>query len=243
MKFAKYASRSVQFHFDYTHIGEKAPYLWYVNLNFKKPSKSWEARRLVAWVHQEGLSEREWGYERVFRYLKKHQQSFRDCLTWIADGFRVEFSEGGQFPSPDENTESGCSDRWENYAPVRFFREHALTHSCVGFSPDWQEHSSLSGLGLSPETRRDPLDPICWHLLAVLVNVGRPLVRRCRYWRCRKFFQPPTNRRLFCSDSCRAMEHVNVDFDDDEERREKLLKKNSQYMRNYRAIPSVKRRT
>jgi hypothetical protein len=242
-EFAKFTEVGrIQFDFDYFRLGENAPYLLYANLDFKKPSASREARRLIRWVHGVGPDERHWSYKRVFLYLKKHQQEFRNCLSWIADGCRVDFNEGQVFfPMRDDETSYECRDRWGKYPPVKFFREHALSHATIDFDPEWQEYASLSGLKLTQKKPKDPLDAICWHLLSVLVILGTPAVRQCRYSWCQKFFQPPTKRRFFCSDSCRALQNVYVDWDDEREE-EKLRERKRQYMKDYRANPLVRRR-
>jgi hypothetical protein len=100
-----------------------------------------------------------------------------------------------------------------------------------------------TGLELAQKRPRDPLDPICWHVLRVAATFGTVFVRRCPHHPCSKFFIPPTNRKLFCSDSCRALHHA---FElsglrTPEELIEAREKKNK-YMREQKKHPVVIRR-
>jgi hypothetical protein len=79
---------------------------------------------------------------------------------------------------------------------------------------------------------RDPLDPICWYMLRLLMWDGTVGVGRCRYPKCKKFIDRPTSRRQFCDDNCRAKNAAD----------KKTPEQKRKYMKEYRAIPSVKMR-
>ena len=237
---AKFTDSSVSFAIgSASPTGRNAPHMIYANLDFQSPTLRKDARQLLKWLDLAVPYEWESDYDCTLLYLEKHQEEFRDCLDWINKGFEVDFS--SQFEMEDESTEFESRAKWEHHAPLKFFRRHTL-HRGVTFEPEWQEFSRLSGLRLTQQKPWDPLDPICWHVLFLLVSWGTIFVRRCPYWKCGKFFYPPTKRRLYCSDSCRALRHAGHGLLEDDEEEEARRKKNREYMRKYRGIPSVKRK-
>jgi len=92
-----------------------------------------------------------------------------------------------------------------------FLQLHGVTHCKVSIRPQIGPDETdddrwfFSGLDLGPSQPKDPLDMICWHLLCVLMRDGKVDIRECK--RCRKLFTPQTERRIYCSDLCRAKAH------------------------------------
>jgi hypothetical protein len=242
---AKFTDNAVPFAFDAHLTGHNSPHVIYANLDFKSPTLRKDARHLLKWLDLSGSYGWEGDYNRTLLYLRKHQHEFRNCLEWITEGYAVDFS--SQFERDDENTRSESRDKWEHHPSLKFLRKHIFLHGRVTFEPEWQEFSCLSGLRLTQQKPLDPLDPICWHLLSTLVTWGGIYVRRCRYSLCGKFFHPPTQRKVFCSDSCRALHHtyeiaILDDEEDEDDAEAHRLEKNKDYMRKYRAHPVVKGR-
>lgn len=201
------------------------PHLRYANLEFGAPDARERARALV-----EGLRPLHWTAERTFRYLEKQQHAFRQCLEWVSNGSKASYDEHDE--NTDEFWESATIGKWEQKPEVRFLQQHGLEHGKIALRPFSQDGSYLSGLALGQKSQRDPLDPLCGYLLALLMWRGTPGVRRCKNHKCRKFFNPRTARRIFCSNRCRANTYGDG----------KSLEEKRNYMREYRATRKALRR-
>jgi hypothetical protein len=155
-----------------------------------------------------------WTEKRILRFLKKHQEEFRNCLDWLSKDSFVDYG-----PIENEEDEDSFRERWDEEPEVRFLQQHGLDHGGVAIAPRTGDPMHpFSGLELHQKKARDPLDPICWYLITLLSTYGSVFVRRCGYRKCRKFFWQRTARKRFCKDSCRAFEHVaNVCDDADED--------------------------
>jgi hypothetical protein len=202
-----------------------APHLRYANLEFGTPDARKRARILI-----EGLAPSDWTAERTFRYLEKHQQDFRRCLEWLSTGSNASFDE--PHGNSDEFREVRIRDKWEQQSEVRFLQQHGLDHGKIVIQPFSQDGSYLSGLALSQKSQRDPLDPLCGYLLSLLMWNGTVGVRQCKHGKCYKFFNPPTARKIFCSNRCRANAHVEM----------KSSEEKRNYMRKYRATLKARHR-
>ena len=221
-----------------------SPHVVYANLEFAGDAAPKGSRRLLRYV--EGSIPWSWTEERTLRYLKQHQAEFRNCLDWLSKDSFVDF---GPYDVSDDERE--FRERWDREPEVQFLQQHGLDHGGVTFAPRTSDPMHpFSGLELHQKKARDPLDPICWYIITLLATYGTVFVRRCRYHKCGKFFWRPTERRLFCSDSCRAFQHVvNVCFNADDDfledhfldngptARDKFLKQRAEYMKKYRANP------
>jgi hypothetical protein len=195
------------------------PHLRYANLDFGASDARKRGRTLI-----EGLTPPQWTEERTFRYLERHQREFRRCLEWLSKGAKATYDEPND--DTDELWKSGIIEKWEQQPEVRFLQHHALDHGRIALQPFSQDGPHLSGLALSQKSQLDPLDPLCGYVLSLLMWRGTAGVRRCKNHKCRKFFNPLTARRIFCSDRCRANAHSDG---------KSLLEKRN-YMRTYRAI-------
>jgi hypothetical protein len=141
-------------------------------------------------------------------------------------------------PIEDEDDEYEFRGKWEHKLEVRFLQEHGIDHGGVTLRPRLSDPIyPFEGLELDQKEPKDPLDPICWYTLTLLAGYGTVFVCRCGYWRCEKFFFPLTQRRLYCSDSCRALQHVVKVSCKDRTARDKFHKEKAEYMRRYRANP------
>jgi hypothetical protein len=124
------------------------------------------------------------------------------------------------------------SEKWQLEPEVKFLQQHGLDHSGVMLSPIFQTGSSFNGIELEQRKPRDPLDPICWYMLSLLMWDGTVSVGRCKYPKCKKFIYRPTSRRQFCDNNCRAKNGAD----------KKTPEQKRKYMREYRALPPVKKR-
>jgi len=205
-----------------------APFLLYANMNFEAASAG-DIKELMECEWQ--LRHAGWTDARILNFLKKHQEEFRRCLNWVA---------GGCFVDPGEQSADDESPRenWEKAPEVNFLRQHGFEHAGVTIGPYWGSED-LSGLQLVQKKPRDPLDPIVWDVIAHLSVYGTVAVRRCRYSRCGKFFRPKTQRKRFCSDSCRALGNVPSELSGGID---SFREKRKKYMRDYRQNPQVKKR-
>lgn len=122
-------------------------------------------------------------------------------------------------------------EKWEREPEVKFLQQHGLDHGGVLLQPTGQDGSSFRGIELDQRKPQDPLDPICWYMLSMLMWDGTVGVRRCKYVKCPKFFRPQTARKLFCSDNCRAKDYMG----------KKSPEEKRKYMREYRANSSRRR--
>jgi hypothetical protein len=211
-------------------LGRGAPHVLYANLQFGAPGSQKDVNRLLDWLPPLG---RRWNGARILRYLEPHQAEFRRCLEWLSNGSRIQLAE----PLEDEAErdafwEVALSEKWHREPEVKFLQQHGLDHGGVGFSPYFQVGSTFNGIELEQSNPRDPLDPICWYMLSLLMWDGTVGVGRCKYPKCRRFIDRPTSRRDFCDDNCRAKNAAD----------KKTLEEKRKYMKEYRALPSVKKR-
>jgi hypothetical protein len=196
------------------------PHLLYANAQFRSLKMGTDLKRLVDW--SQSKLDKDWNEKRILNYLGENQEDFRVCLTWLVDGAiaRGEFGAGAAQgdPLPD----------WRRKKEPTFLQLHGLTHCNVSIrpqiGPDQTDSGGwfFSGLDLGPSQAMDPLDMICWHLLYLLMRDGELDIRQCR--RCRTFFTPQTERRIYCTDLCRAKAHS------------KTPEEWRTYMREYRKI-------
>jgi hypothetical protein len=185
--------------------GPNAPHLVYANLEFVGDAVPKGSRLLLRYLDWSLPS---WTKEETLSYLKEHQAEFRKCLDWLSADSRVDFG-----PIKDEDDNGYFRERWEQKAEVKFLQQHGLDHGGVTLAPRSSDPIyPFTGLELDQKKPRDPLDPICWYMLYLLAGYGNVFVRRCRYRKCEKFFCPRTPRKLFCSDSCRALQHAWEEF-------------------------------
>lgn len=185
---------------------QNAPHVIYANMEFNGNAMPKGGRRLLKFLSWSlPLS---WTALRTLRYLKQHQEEFRNCLGWLLEGSRVDFG-----PVENDDDELRFREQWEREPAVRFLQEHGLDHGGVTLKPQLSDPMyPYEGLELDQKNARDPLDPICWYMLTLLMSWGSVFARRCRFSKCKKFFFPLTPRKLFCSDSCRAQHHAYEEF-------------------------------
>jgi len=211
-------------------------YVLYANIDFRAKRRSLELHRLLDLLKWSGP---DWPEAKTIRFFEEHQRAFRDCLEWLLSGAVVDLRDDLWSGGDDEY----LLGEWKRDKNVAFLQLHGLDHAGVALrAADSDIHAgTFYGLRLDQGWARDPLDPICWHLIEILSG-GRTLgVQRCGYARCGKFFVPPTARKRFCKDSCRALQHQlthTLDKHDEQEFR----KRRREYMRRHRANPMVKRR-
>lgn len=210
-------------------------YVLYANIDFQANKPSRELRRLLELLQWSGP---DWPDEaKTIRFLKEHQQAFRSCLEWLSWGAVVDLREYLRAGGDDED----LLGEWKRDKNVAFLQRHGLDHAGVELRPSDSDSrvASFYGLQLDQGWGRDPLDPICWQLLEIFSVRGTLGVKRCKYSRCGKFFYPPTAKKAFCGDSCRALQYA-LRRTFDEKRTEKFREKRQEYMRKYRAL--LKRR-
>ena len=177
-------------------------HLLYANLEFGTARGRNDKRRLLRWLHDyHHFYGWRWSGRRILSFLEKHQQRFRDCLEWLANDSVVHLDEHG-FTDDDELSELWKA--WRQRPEVKFLQLHGFQHGQVALWPQSNDGAYFSGLELVQKGARDPLDPICWHLVSLLMVDGTVGVRKCKYAGCLKFFQPRTARRLYHKDACRA---------------------------------------
>jgi hypothetical protein len=203
--------------------GSHSPHVVYANLEFDKSAIPKGGRRLLRYLY--GLLPSYWTEKRTLGFLKEHQVEFRNCLDWLSKGSVVDYG-----PIENEDDESRFREGWEQEAAVKFLQQHGLDHGGVTLAPRLSDPIyPYEGLEFDQKRPRDPLDPICWYMLTLLAGYGTLFVRRCSYWKCRKFFCPRTQRKLYCSDSCRALQYALEEFEKDpkkfRKKRAKLMKK------------------
>jgi hypothetical protein len=209
-------------------LGRGVPHVLYANLQFGAASSQKEFDRLLNW-----LPPLRWSEKRILRFLEKHHAEFRHCLEWLSNGSLTQLAE----PSDDEKEqdefwEVALSEKWQLEPEVKFLQEHGLNHGGVILSPVFQTGRSFNGIELEQRQARDPLDPICWYMLRLLMWDGTVGVGRCEYPKCKKFIDRPTSRRRFCDDNCRAKNAAD----------KKTLEEKRKYMKEYRAILPVTKR-
>jgi hypothetical protein len=196
--------------------GSTPPHLLYANVRFDDPVDHRKVERLLRVIGSP------WSEKRTLRFLQKYQPAFRQCLEWLSNGSHINFDL--------EDDDSGDFDflmrcKWANQPEVAFLQRHGLDHGGVTLEPYYQEGSMFGGIKLSQRKPRDPLDPICWYLLSVLMWHGRTGVALCNYGRCTRFFRARRNDRgKFCSSACRAKFHQS----------QKTPEQKRKYMREYR---------
>jgi len=193
--------------------------MMYANFDFETTTSRGPADRMIRFLRPPS-----WSREKTFQYLRRHQQSFRDCLTWLSDDAALETA----YSVADWD---GAVQEWNEHPPLKFLRLHGLKHGDLNLGFSHVKDGFFYGLELVQERARDPLDKICWYLLCLLTWEGTLPVAKCRFKRCGKFFEASRNKR-FCSDSCRAKFRaagLSLEY-----------KRN--YMRSYRANPAYKRR-
>jgi hypothetical protein len=229
--------RRLQFGYGVWFLGSNSPHLLYANLDFSGTDRPKRIRRLLLWLDLNGP---DWPERKTLQFLKRHQDDFRLCVEWLSDGSRADFSD--RFDPKDEESERLAREQWDEEPAVKFLQLHGLTHGGVALEPVTEEECVCEGLQLWQQRARDPLDPICWHMLSLLAHYGTVVIRRCRRWRCRNYFWPRTARKLFCSDSCRALHHVD-EMELGESEIEEFRKRRREYMKKYNALPQVKRRS
>jgi hypothetical protein len=203
--------------------GPDSPHVIYANLEFDGSAAPKGSRHLLQYLDWLLPS---WTKEKTLRYLKEHQAEFRKCLDWLSADSRVDFG-----PIKHEDDNGWFRELWEQKAEVKFLQQHGLDHGGVTLAPRSTDPIyPYEGLELDQKKALDPLDPICWYMLTLLAGYGNVFVRRCQYRKCEKFFCPRTPRRLFCSDSCRALQHAFEEFAKNPKKfhkeRAKAMKKN-----------------
>ena len=210
-------------------------YLLYANMDFNASS----AKDTSKLLEFEWWFRYRWTDAQILDFLKKHQREFRECLDWIANDFFVDLGE--------ENADrDDRKELWEQVPEVKFLRQHGFEHAGVTIEPnsghDAGRSEYLSGIQLGQKKPRDPLDPIVWDVIAHLSVWGTVFVRRCDYSGCGRFFRPLTKRKLFCSDSCRALAHVPDEFLEPEEAAA-FREERRKYMQRHRQILKQKKST
>jgi hypothetical protein len=209
-------------------------YILYANIDFQASKPSRELRRLLRLLQWSGP---DWPDEaKTIRFLKEHQQAFRACLEWLSSGAVVDLREYLRADGDDED----LLGQWKRDKNVAFLQLHGLDHAGVALRASDEDYKgSFYGLQMDQGWGRDPLDPICWQLLEIFLVRGTLGVKRCKYSCCGKFFYPPTAKKAFCGDSCRALQYA-LRRTLDKGRTEKFREKRQEYMRKYRAL--LKRR-
>jgi hypothetical protein len=215
-------------------LGQDAPHVLYANMKWGAPHVP-DTSKLLKWL--KGLLPG-WTDSRTLCYLQKHQEQFRECLEWATNGCVVDFA--GRFDK-ESREYMNFEKEWEQEPEVKFLREH-VEHAGLTIKPHWGRDKTFPDyfldMQLSQKKTRDPLDPILWDVIAHLSAYGRVFVRRCEYAGCRKFFFPKTKRKRFCSNSCRALDHIPV-----LPREVKAFRKRRrEYMREWRQRSEVKMR-
>lgn len=184
-----------------------APHLVYANLKFGDPKSRILERRLLRWLGFVGPFG--WTNERTVKYLQAHQSQFRDCIDWLSRNAEVNlgFLRNRYESSPDD---IDVNEYWAEFPQVRFLQLHGLDHPKIGLKPSVDSDDPLWFAGLQLEQRkpRDPLDPLCWYLLHLLMRDGTIHIRRCRYQPCGKCFVQRTLRKRYCCGLCRAKDHM-----------------------------------
>jgi hypothetical protein len=200
-------------------LGTKPPHITYANLEFGTPKATKDVERLLDWIGPV----QNWSDNRVVDFLKKNQESFRRCVDWLASGSNTHFELANEDTSDDFDSE--MTKKWKAEPEVEFFQVHGLNHAGVFLEPYDQNGSSFAGIRFGQREPRDPLDPLCWYLLSLLMLDGTLGVRRCRYAKCRKYFRLWSERKIFCDDKCRSNSYAAA----------KPLEDKRNYMRNHRA--------
>lgn len=178
------------------------PHLVYANHQFGvgKADKKW--KQLVDWLQFVGPP---WKEARVTNYLRRHQKNFRSVLRWVEEGAHVDLRSEYGF---ELESESDVLEYWHKSSRAKFLELHGLRHANILLRPkfglDDIDELFFSRLDLYQAKARDPLDPLCWHLLYLLMRDGTLDVRHCRSPGCGRFFKPKTKRKLYCSNLCRA---------------------------------------
>jgi hypothetical protein len=207
----------------------------YANLDFSKGGVPPGAGPVLRWFKYK----LDWSRHRIIQFLKEHQKQFRDCLQWLSEDCVVDYEPSYGHPEGIEDYEWG--EKWRNEPLVQFLQLHGIEHGGIQLVPLYHEGQYFDGLQIAQSKCHDPLDPLCWYLLAGLNFFRNRRVRRCRNPKCGKFFFQPTQRKLCCSDSCRARYAVMV-------KRlrpggwDKFKRDRAEYMRNYNKLPQVKKR-
>jgi hypothetical protein len=213
-------------------LGGGVPHVRYANVKFGAPDSQKEIDRFLSWLYPLPSG---WNEKRVLRYLESHQAEFRRCLEWLANGSDIRLAEPLEDEAErDEFWKVTLSEQWHHQPEVKFLQQHGLDHGGVTLSPFSQDGHVFNGLELEQRKPRDPLDPICWAMISMLMWDGSVNVCKCNYPKCQKFIYRPTPRKEFCNDNCRAKNAA-----DKKTPEEKKL-----YMRKYRSLPSgvIKRR-
>lgn len=189
---------------------EGGSHIFYAKLNFNSKDAEGASRQLVSWLYSVGLPRSKWSQKRTLQYLRAHQPQFRSCLEWLANGAPVNLED------PDDDYGQHAEElspedlplkEWAEHPDVQFLEKHGLMHGKLGLRPGGGSLLATREVDVFKARPRDPLDPLCWHLLS-LGHKGLSDVRRCRYEKCSKFFTAKTERKAYCSDLCRARDHV-----------------------------------
>ena len=78
---------------------------------------------------------------------------------------------------------------WTEQPELKFLQQHGLEHGGIALEPNLQCH--FRGLKLVQREPKDPLDPLCWHLLFTLSLLWDPLVCASAVTgKCDKFSSP-----------------------------------------------------
>lgn len=204
----------------WTDDGFLDPIAVYANLRFDSDKERETITFLTDWIRGRGLR---WGKKRVIAYLTRHQRSYQLCLQWLIDGAKLELSDYQSIADRLDLYDLVPSE-WYEVPEVLFLERHGLSHARVALRPSRAKPNlaALGGLELTIEKPRDPLDPLVWMMLCGYTE-GRLDLRSCYYPRCGKFYKPKTQRRIYCSDLCRAKDN------------QKSPEESRQYMRTYRA--------
>lgn len=188
--------------------GEFTPHLAYANLDFQRRAGSASFRQLLRWLGTVGPLG--WTKERTIEYLKANQQEFRSCIDWLCRDADTDLARlRGEYDGfDDDDFDFNAREHLVSVPAVRFLQRHAFNHMTIELGHRGQDRSPFAGLILEHGAPKDPLDPICWFLIAILIRDTNIHIRRCRYKSCHDYFHPETAKKIFCSDSCRIRHHM-----------------------------------
>jgi hypothetical protein len=218
-----------------TATADMPPYLVYANVDFSHPDVAKNAGALLRWLKKYGPDG--WNISRTMRFLKIYQWDFRNCLEWLSLNSPIGLKKqraGKKYRRWQDQKQ------WSERTELQFFQDHTLRHGRIKFLPLIGQGHTVQGLLLSQEPK-DPLDTICWDILSELSRNGTLDLRRCRYRKCEKFFRPPTARKFFCNDSCRARKRSDRMLMSERKLKE-FRKAQREYMKGHRKRLEARRR-